>query len=62
MTALAAERFQGAPRPVWVLALSDHRYDHRPGLTEAEQAAVSELAGQRTRWPAGAEQSGRTAD
>ena len=34
-----------------MLARGDHRYDRRPGLTEAERAAVSELAGQRTRRP-----------
>jgi site-specific recombinase XerD len=52
MTALAAERSQDAPQPVWALALSANHYDRRPGLSEAERAAVSELAGQRTRWPA----------
>ena len=51
MTALAAHRSHDAPRPVWVLALSANCYDRRPGLTEAERAAVGELAGQRTRWP-----------
>ena len=52
MTALAAERLEDRPRPVWVLALSDRRYDRRPGFREVERAAVGELAGQRTRWPA----------
>jgi site-specific recombinase XerD len=52
MTALAAERSQDAPQPVWVLALSANHYDRRPGLSEAERAAVGELAGQRTRWTA----------
>ena len=52
MTALAGERSQDAPQPVWVLALSANHYDRRPGLSEAERAAVGELAGQRTRWPA----------
>ena len=52
MTALAGERSQDAPQPVWVLALSASHYDRRPGLSEAERAAVGELAGQRTRWPA----------
>jgi site-specific recombinase XerD len=51
MTGLAAERSHDGPRPVWVLALSDNRYDRRPVLTEAERAAVRELAHQRTRWP-----------
>jgi site-specific recombinase XerD len=51
MTALAAERREDRPRPVWVLALSDRGYDRRPGLTGAERAAVGELAGQRKRWP-----------
>jgi integrase len=50
MTALA-ERREDRPRPVWVLALSANGYDRQPRLTEAERAAVSELAGQRTRWP-----------
>ena len=36
---------------MWVLALSDRRYDRQPGLSEAERVAVGELAGQRTRWP-----------
>ena len=51
MTALAAERLEDWPRPAWVLALSASRYDRQPGLTDAERAAVGELAGQRTRWP-----------
>jgi integrase len=51
MTALVAEHLEDRPRLVWVLALSDRRYDRRPGLSEAERAAVGELAGQRTRWP-----------
>ena len=51
MTALAAERLEDRPRPVWVLALSANAYDRPPGLSAAERAAVGELAGQRTRWP-----------
>jgi hypothetical protein len=51
MTALAAERLEDRPKPVWAPALSANAYDRRPGLTEAERAAVGELAGQRTRWP-----------
>lgn len=39
------------PRPAWVLALSDRRYDRAPLLTECERAAVSELSSSRTRWP-----------
>jgi integrase len=37
---------------VWELALSGHRYDRSPALTATELAAVAELAGSRTRWPA----------
>ena len=49
MSALPALREQ---RPAWVLALSASRYDRSPVLSARERAAVSELAGSRTRWPA----------
>jgi integrase len=49
VSALPALRDQ---RPVWALALTGNRYDRSPLLTATELAAVSELAGSRTRSPA----------
>ena len=37
--------------PAWVMALADRRYDRTPQLSAAEQAALGELSGSRTRWP-----------